>query len=131
MRRWTLNVYLISALVFLSVVVVQVFLAGMVVVAALTDWSAHKALGHYLGLPAMIMLIMAHVGRFPGKTKLWTWVLFALFILQAEILIFLRASVPVLSALHPVLALVEFALGVVLISQARTFGRESPSLERG
>ncbi len=125
------NVYVISGLVFLSVVVVQVFLAGMVVVAALTDWSAHKALGHYLGLPSMIMLIMAYVGRFPGKTKLWTWVLFGLFIIQAEILIFLRASVPVLSALHPVLALVEFALGVLLITQARTFGRESASLERG
>ena len=130
MRRWALNVYLICALVFLSAVVLQVFLAGMVVVAARMDWTAHKAIGHYLGLPAIIMLIMAYVGRLPRKTKLWTWVSFGLFILQAEILILLRASAPVLSAFHPVLALAEFALGVVLISQARSFGRDAQSSER-
>lgn len=130
MRRWALNVYIICALVFLSVVVVQVLLAGMVVVASRMDWTAHKAVGHYLGLPAIIMLIVAYIGRLPRKTKVWTWVLFGLFILQAEILILLRASAPVLSAFHPVLALAEFALGVGLMSQARTFGREAQSLER-
>lgn len=131
MRRWTVNVYVIAAFVFLLLALLQVFLAGMVVVAAQIDWTAHKALGHYLGLPAIIMLIMAYVGKFPGKTKMWTWVLFAVFVIQAEILILLRASAPVLSAFHPVLALIEFALGVILISQARTFDRESGLLERG
>jgi hypothetical protein len=130
MRRWALNVYVICVLVFLSLVVVQVLLAGMVVVATRMDWTVHKELGHYLGLPAIIMLIVAYVGRLPRKTKVWTWVLFGLFILQAEILILLRASAPVLSAFHPVLALAEFALGVVLINQARTFAREAQSSER-
>lgn len=81
-------------------------------------------MGHYLGLPVFIMLIVAYVGKFPSRTKRWTWLLFGMFILQAEILIFLRASVPVLSALHPPLALVEFALGVMLIGKARAFDRE-------
>jgi uncharacterized membrane protein len=130
MRRWALNVYVICVLVFLSLVVVQVLLAGMVVVATRMDWTVHKVLCLFLGLPSIIMLIVAYVGRLPRKTKVWTWVLFGLFILQAEILILLRASAPVLSAFHPVLALAEFALGVVLINQARTFAREAQSSER-
>ncbi|MDP9177775.1 MAG: DUF6220 domain-containing protein [Gemmatimonadota bacterium] len=126
MSRWPMTVYLIGAVVFLIIVLVQVFLAGLVVVALQTDWSSHKTLGHYLALPAIIMLIAAYAGRFPGKLKLWTWLLFGLFILQAYILISLRAAVPVLSALHPVLALVEFALGLVLIGQARALDRSLP-----
>lgn len=42
MRGWTLNVYLLSALVFVVGLLVQVFLTGMVVVATLIDWSAHR-----------------------------------------------------------------------------------------
>lgn len=76
------------------------------------------------------MLIAAYVGKLPSPTKRWTWLLFATFILQAEILVFLRASVPVLSALHPPLALIEFALGVMLVGKARAFGRESVAAVR-
>jgi len=66
--------------------------------------------------------------------KRLTWLLFLVYLLQADVLIFLRASAPVLSALHPVLALVDFALGLVLARQAAALARagevaESPRLQ--
>jgi hypothetical protein len=66
---------------FLVGVVVQVFLAGMVVVALRMGWNNHRGLGHGLTFPLLVMLIT----------------------------IFLQFQVPVISALHPVLALARAA----------------------
>src|SRR5262249_25107053 len=93
----------------------------MVVVAGLMNWSTHISLGHWLGLPAIFMLITAYFGQLPRSVKRFTWLLFGTFIVQAEIVIFLREAVPILSALHPVLALVYFALGAFLAYQAVGF----------
>jgi hypothetical protein len=55
--------------------------------------------------------------------KRLTWLLLGVYILQADVLIFMRASAPVLSALHPVLALVDFALGLALAWKATVIVR--------
>ena len=112
MARISRYIYSGVAWLFLALVVTQVFLAGMAVVAMQISWDAHRGLGHMLGIPILLMLIAAYTGRMPGSLKRWTWALFGVFILQAEVLIFLREAVPVLSAFHPVLALVDFALGL-------------------
>lgn len=112
------RIYLIFAWLFVVGVVVQVFFAGMAVVAGRWPWANHVTLGHLLAAPLLAMLIAMYVGKLPGRMKRLTWLLFAVYILQADVLIFLRASVPVLSALHPVLALADFALGLALARQA-------------
>jgi hypothetical protein len=99
-------------------VIVQVFLAGMVVVAMRMGWVNHMSLGHGLVLPLLVMLASLYLGRLPGSMKWLTWLLFGVYVLQADVLIFLRFQAPVISALHPVLALVEFALGVALARRA-------------
>ncbi len=116
--------YLISAWLFVGLVLIQVFLAGMVVVAGQMNWSVHRALGHWIGLPAVVMLMMAYLGQLPPPAKRLTWLLFGTFIVQAEIVIFLRTAAPVLSALHPVLALMDFALGAILAYRAVGLVRE-------
>ena len=111
-------VYLAASSLFLAGVAVQVFLAGMVVVAFQMGWSNHRDLGHTLALPLLFMLVSAYLGHLPRKMKWLTWLLFAVYLIQADVLIFLRASLPVVSAFHPVLALVDVLLAGILVHQA-------------
>ncbi|HRO91079.1 MAG TPA: hypothetical protein PLC06_11325, partial [Promineifilum sp.] len=71
-----------------------------------------------LALPLLVMLITMYIGKLPGRMKRLTWLLFLVYVLQADVLIFLRVSAPILSAFHPVLALIDFALGLMLARQA-------------
>jgi membrane-bound metal-dependent hydrolase YbcI (DUF457 family) len=117
-------VYLAASSLFLAGVTLQVFLAGMVVVALQMGWSNHRDLGHSLALPLLVMLISAYLGQLPRSMKWLTWLLFVVYIIQADVLIFMRASLPVASAFHPVLALVDCVLAVMLVYQAWGLVRE-------
>ena len=121
--RLSRTIYAVAAWLFVAGVATQVFFAGMTVVARQWGWENHAGFGHLLAAPLLVMLVTAYLGRLPGGMKRLTWLLFAVYILQADVLIFLRASVPVLSALHPVLALVDFALGLVLAREATAAAR--------
>lgn len=109
--RW---IYLVLAGLFIVGVLAQVFFAGMVVVARQWGWDTHVGFGHLLAAPLIFMLITQYLAKLPRSLKWLTWGLFVVYALQADVLIFLRASVPVLSALHPVLALLDFAMGYAL-----------------
>ena len=111
-------IYLVASSLFLVGVFLQVFLAGMVVVALQMGWSYHRDLGHSLALPLLVMLITAYLGRLPQAMKWITWLLFVVYIIQADVLIFMRISLPVAAAFHPVLALVDCVLAVYLTYQA-------------
>ncbi len=117
-------IYFIACSLFLIGVALQVFLAGMVVVAMQMGWSNHRDLGHSLVLPLLVMLITAYLGKLPRGMKWLTWLLFVVYIIQADVLIFMRASLPVASAFHPVLALVDCVLAVILVYQAWGLVRE-------
>lgn len=116
-------IFRISTHLFLAGVAVQVFLAGLTVVAGLTGWDWHETLGHLLGLPLIVMLIVMFVGKADSQVKRLTWILFLVYLLQADVLIFLRHSdvlpLQVLSALHPVLALIDFWLAARLLSATK------------
>ena len=79
--------------------------------------------GPFPAVPLLVMLVTAYVGKLPGRMKRLTWLLFGVYVLQADVLIFLRASAPVLSAFHPVMVLIDFALGLTLARQARAIIR--------
>ncbi len=118
MLRVARFVYLFAAWLFVAGVVGQVFLAGMVVVAGRIGWDGHVGLGHTLAGPLLFMLVSMYLGRLPGSLKRMTWVLFAVYVLQADVVIVLRGQAPVVSALHPVFALADFALGLALAQRA-------------
>lgn len=111
MKRAATYVYSLAAWLFVLGVVVQVFLAGLVVVARTTTWEVHTGLGHTLGLPLLLMLLTMYLGKRSARRKRLTWLLFGVYLIQADFVIFLRESFPLASALHPVLALIDFALG--------------------
>jgi hypothetical protein len=122
--------YLGASWLFLAGVIAQVFLAGMVVVALRMNWNLHRDTGHTIGLPLLIMLITMYLGRMPVSLKRLTWLLFGVYFLQADVVIFLRAQAPVISALHPVLALFDFAIGWILARRAWPLAREVQTLPR-
>lgn len=111
MERVSRVIYRTAAWLFVVGVLVQVFLAGLVVVARVISWERHVELGHALALPLLLMLVSMYLGRLPRSTKRLTWLLFGVYVFQADFVIFLRDTVPYASALHPVLALIDFALG--------------------
>jgi hypothetical protein len=101
--------------VFVVGVVAQVLLAGLVVVAGQMDWAAHRDTGHIIGIPLILMAVLMYVGKAGRQVKRTTWILLVVYILQADVLIFMRQSVPFAAAFHPVLALIDFWLGVKLL----------------
>jgi hypothetical protein len=118
-------IYLVSSWLFLVGVTVLVFLAGMVVVALQMSWNYHITLGIFLGALLLVMLASQYPGRFPRKIKGLTWILFGVYLFQAFGTIYLRAQAPVVSAFHPVLALVEFSLGLALARAAWPLVRQN------
>lgn len=111
-------VYLIVTWLLVLGVLAQVLLAGMVVVSGQMGWGGHIVLGHALGLPLVLMLLSAYLGRSPAVIKRLTWLLFGVYVLQADVIIFMRGSAPLVAAFHPVLALVDFSLGLTLARRA-------------
>src|SRR5512142_12904 len=94
--------YLVAAWLFVVGVAVQVFLAGMVVVAVRMGWTNHVSFGHMLAAPLLVMLVSLYLGRMPNRMKRLNWLLFLVYVLQADVIIFLRSQAPVVSAFHPV-----------------------------
>src|SRR5512146_622700 len=125
MVRISRYIYLVISWLFVAGVVTQVFFVGMIIVAVKMGWDPHIGLGHTLAAPLLLMLITMYLGRLPVPMKRLTWLLFGVYVLQADVLIFLRGQAPVLSAFHPVLALVDFFLGLTLARRALPLARQS------
>jgi hypothetical protein len=114
--RWG---YLGLAWVFVVCVLVQVFLAGMLVFVS-RDWQeVHVQTGHIFGLLPYLMLILALVGRMPRKTVLLTLLLALLYGLQYA---FINGAsglgVAAIAAFHPVNALLIFWTAITLARRA-------------
>ena len=118
-------IYAGAAWLFVVGVIAQVFLAGLVVVARQTDWEGHIGLGHGLGLPLLVMLVAMYIAKLPASAKRLTWALFAVYFIQADVIIFMRDEFPFVSAFHPVLALIDFALGWLLARRSLEYVRET------
>lgn len=129
MMRVSRYIYTGAAWLFVAGVLLQVFLVGMVVVARQMSWNNHISLGHMLAGPLLLMLVTMFLGRLPRRVKLLTWALFAVYVIQADVIIFMRLQAPVISAFHPVLALVDFALGYALARQAVSLARQDTAPE--
>jgi hypothetical protein len=125
---WTHRAYLGLAALFLLAVIAQAFLAGAGIFVAGSWMAWHKAIGHLLSSPIplipLLLLILSFVGRLPRSVKWWSACLLILTMVQPVVL-YLRGVMPLLSALHPVNALLLFALPIVLIGRVRRVMRET------
>ena len=114
--------YFGMAWLFVAMILGQVFLAGLALFAG-TAWSAHRDMGHTIVLLPMVLLVLAWVGQVPRPAVRLAAVLFGLVIVQAEVFAAIRHQMPVVAALHPVLALLVFTIGLALAWNARSVVR--------
>jgi hypothetical protein len=120
-------VYAVLSSLFLVGILAQVYLVGLSILGGRPSWPAHIGLGHGLGILGLLMVVSAYLGRLPRPVKPLTWLAFVVYILLADVVIFMRDSVPLVAALHPVLAVVLFGLMAALVVRAWGAVRESTS----
>ena len=120
--------YWVIAWLFVAALLAQVYLIGLAFLAAQPTLEPHVGLGHTLGILLLPLLVLTYVARHPRPLKYRTWLLLGVYIMQAEVFAVIRSSVPVVAALHPVLALVLFWLAVTVAVRSRAYvGRRVPS----
>ena len=102
---------------FLLGVVVQFFLAGLYVFGG-TSIESHRVLGFILAAAALLLIILAVVGRLPRKTVLLTILLLGLSVLQS---ILVNVDIDEVGALHPVNALVIAFVAYGLMQSSRDY----------
>ncbi len=117
--------YSIIAWLYVVAILFQVLLIGLNLFAAEPTRSTHVGFGHFIGIFPILLIILAFVGRLPRSAKWLAGLQFGLFVLQAEVFAAIRGSVPLLAAFHPVLAMVVFAVAVLLASRAVALARIS------
>ena len=102
---------------FLVGVVVQFFLAGLTVFGG-TSIESHRVLGFVLAAAALLLIILALVGRLPRKTVLLTVLLLGLSIVQS---VLANIGIDEVAALHPVNALVIAFVAYALMQRSRNY----------
>jgi hypothetical protein len=102
---------------YLLGVVVQFFLAGLTIFGG-TSIESHRVLGFILAAGALLLLILAVVGRLPRRTAVLTVLLLGLSVLQV---VLVRVGVDEVAALHPVNALAVALVAYVLMQRSRAY----------
>lgn len=123
MVKWIRILYLLVAWLFPVAILVQVFLVGLSLFTTQPYWDAHIGLGHSIVLLPALQVLLAYLGKIPPPLKGLTWLLLGLTLIQTEVFAMIRTAVPTLAALHPVLALVLFALALIIAGRTRTVVR--------
>ena len=115
------------AWLFVALVIIQVFLIGLGLFGDPAFRQTHREFGYtWVGLAALALLILAIAAR-PGRPYLApVVVLFILYIVQTSLPAF-REDYPAIAALHPVLALGIFVLGLRIATSATQLAREAPA----
>ena len=121
--KWIRMLYLIVAWLFPVAILIQVFFVGLSLFTGQAYWSTHRDLGHSLAVLPLLLVILAYLGRLPSAEKRLIWLQLGVYLVQAEVFAAIRADVPLLAAFHPVLALVLFALALIIALRARTVVR--------
>jgi hypothetical protein len=107
---WIRRAHLVLAWGFVAGVVLQVFLAGRGVFESTLAFKDHVGWGYMLGLLAIVLLVLAAVGRLGRRQVLYAVALWVMFAFQS-IFIAVRADLPTVAALHPL-----NGFGILLVS---------------
>jgi mercuric ion transport protein len=118
--------YALLAWLFLGLLVIQVFLAGLGIFAGARNFAAHVDLGYLLHLAPILVLLAAALSR--AGRRHWIWALaLTVAVFFVPVMVYFRQDMPALAALHPVLAMLAFGLAVmVAINSVRALRSPSP-----
>ena len=111
MSRAARYAYVALACAYVIGLVYQVFLAGLGLFAGSSNWETHIGVGWMLHLVPILILAAAALSR--AGRRHWQWALaLALVVFVVPLFALMRDSNPEIAALHPVSALVAFALAI-------------------
>ncbi len=117
--------YATAAWLFVVGILTQVFLIGLTFLGGRPNLQNHAGLGHGLAIAPLLMVVFAYTGRLPRPTKPFTWLALVIYVLLADVVIFMRGSAPIIAALHPVLAVILFGVTGFLAVRAWRLVREA------
>jgi hypothetical protein len=107
-----LRVHALAAIVYVAAIVVQVFLAGAAIanLGGSGNFTTHVEFGYtWLGIASLVLVVTALAARRPRRDVGIALGILVLYVIQTLLPTF-RTSTPALAALHPVNALLLFAL---------------------
>ncbi len=112
-----LRLHRACAIVFLAAVAAQAYTAGLAVFGV-TKFTSHAILGYLTLVGASLLLALTLLARIPRPGRMLAASVLLLTILQPVLALAPRSRAPVLSALHPVNALLIFALAIRMARRA-------------
>jgi hypothetical protein len=108
---------LVLGVVFALAILFQVFLAGGGIFAAGPWLEMHRSFGYMLGIFPLLLLVLALIARQPWRRVGLHALVFVLVGLQGVLInVPEKLDLPLIKALHPVNALIIFALLLLLVS---------------
>jgi hypothetical protein len=110
---------------FVVGVLIQVFLAGLLIFGA-GGRDAHIGLGWLLHLVPVPILLLAWAAK-AGRTTLWLSLGLFIAVFVQPFLPELKVTAPAVAALHPVDAMLIFALAIAVAYRAWRLWQEGPS----
>lgn len=103
MRQTVIRAFAGIAILTMAAFVVQIYLAGIGAFGA-SGWDMHEILGSLIGIPILLLVVLALAGRLGRRIIGQSVLLLVLYIVQYS-LVEIRGDAPYLSALHAVNAL--------------------------
>jgi energy-coupling factor transporter transmembrane protein EcfT len=102
-----------AAIVWVAAIIVQVFLAGQAIanLGGSGDFTTHIGVGYTIGIVQLVTLIVAFPARMAGRDKWISAGILGLYIVQT-LLPDLKSVLPLISALHPLNAMLLFAVSI-------------------
>ena len=96
------------AFLYLAAIALQFYAAGLAVFGVST-FMTHALFGYSMIIGATILVALTFAARLPRRVKILAGLVLFLTVLQ-PVLALIRSPIPVLAALHPVNALIIFAI---------------------
>ena len=114
------------AFLYLAAIALQFYAAGLAVFGVST-FMTHALFGYSMIIGATILVALTFVARLPRRVKILAGLVLFLTVLQ-PVLALIRSPIPVLAALHPVNALIIFAIASrIAASTVASTNSQSPA----
>ena len=108
------NTFLLLAWLFTASIALQVLFAGLALFDDASNWTRHASFARYFAFIPLVLALLGWVGRMP-KPVIWRSIGLFGIVLGLFITAILASRIDMLSALHPVLALLLFNGSISLI----------------
>ncbi len=118
MNRYGRFAFLALSVLFVLAVLWQALLAGLGLFRWEEAWSQHVDTGHFAVAIPLLMLVLALALRLGRRNSWYAGLLLLGTVLQAEVFAAVRNSLPVAASFHPMLGMVLFTGGVLVVRHA-------------